>query len=177
MTTNAIDPREVLRARAALLAQELMENETPDSKLDVVEFRLGPEHYGLALTCIREITPHATPVCIPGTPAWVAGLVNVRGEVLVVLDLARLFELPLNNHEAPRRIMVLAAADFVVGVQTDEILGTRRLTSAQLKPPFPSVGGLRTEWIRGITSEGVTILDGDRLLASESILVQHETDT
>jgi hypothetical protein len=95
LTPSAEEKQKILRARARSLAIGSAKRVTPQSlSLEVVEFVLGPEHYGIESSHIREIHPLSEFTPLPCTPAFVLGLVNVRGQILSIINIKKLFDLP-----------------------------------------------------------------------------------
>src|SRR5262249_53998132 len=76
----------VLLQRAQALAQPLAVDTVPSDTFDCVEFRLAHESYGIASSYVREVYPLRELTPLPGTPPFVLGIINVRGEILSVLD-------------------------------------------------------------------------------------------
>ncbi|MGA9131499.1 MAG: chemotaxis protein CheW, partial [Candidatus Sulfotelmatobacter sp.] len=99
--TNAFDGRAaydktkaILKERAKALARESNESTRVREILEVVTFMLGQEKYGIELRYVREVFPMNELTLLPGTPPFVLGIVNVRGQVLSVIDIRKLFDLP-----------------------------------------------------------------------------------
>lgn len=88
------DAAQILRARAKALAQPPKDEPEADTLLDVLEFRLAEERYAVEIRHVSEVHPLKELTPLPGTPAFVLGVVNVRGRILPVVDLKKFFELP-----------------------------------------------------------------------------------
>ena len=88
------ETRAVLKARAEALARESDEGASARELLEVVSFLLGQEKYGVETRYVREVCPMNELTPLPGTPPFVLGVVNVRGQVLSVIDIGKLFDLP-----------------------------------------------------------------------------------
>ncbi len=78
-----------LKERARALAREAAGIEEDESHLEVVEFMLAHERYALELTHIREVYPLKELTPLPGTPDFVLGIINVRGQILSIVDIKR----------------------------------------------------------------------------------------
>src|ERR1700722_16299380 len=95
LAPRAGEKRKIFRPRArSLAAVSQGEATSPHLRLEVVEFVLGPEHYGIESNHIREIHPLNEFTPLPCTPSFVLGLVNVRGQILSIIDIKKLFDLP-----------------------------------------------------------------------------------
>ncbi|MDQ3698680.1 MAG: chemotaxis protein CheW [Gemmatimonadota bacterium] len=110
----------------------------PDSDAgtrQLILFRLGEELHAIDLHDVREIIPLRRTTRLPGAPDYVAGLVNVRGTVITVIDLAvRLGGTPA---AAGASVMLVEHGAQVVGVAVDEVMEVQRFGPAQIEPPGP----------------------------------------
>src|SRR5439155_26042073 len=82
------------KARARVLAQEPAETAALEERLEVIEFRLADEQYGLESAYVREVYPMKELTPLPCTPPFVLGLINLRGQILSVIDIKKFFGLP-----------------------------------------------------------------------------------
>lgn len=172
------EKRETLRARArALAAWGEIEATSPGLLLDVVEFVLGPEHYGIELSHIREIHPLNEFTPLPCTPAFVLGLVNVRGQILSIINIKKLFDLPEKGLTDMNKVIIVQAHRMELGILADAIVGTRSIALEELHPALPTQTGIRAEYLKGITKDPLVVLDVEKILADEKILVNEVVNT
>jgi purine-binding chemotaxis protein CheW len=166
------EKRETLRARArSLAAWGKIEATSPALLLDVVEFVLGPEHYGIELRHIREIHPLSEFTPLPCTPAFVLGLVNVRGQILSIINIKKLFDLAEKGLTDLNKIIIVHTRHMELGILADAILGTRSIALEELHSALPTQTGIRAEYLKGITKDPLVVLDVEKILADEKILV------
>lgn len=166
------ETRKILRARARLLAESGKAETTAAHRLlDVVEFILGPEHYGIESCYIRDIHPLSEFTPLPCTPPFVLGLVNVRGQILSVIDLKKFFDLPDRGLSDLNKIIIIHAHHIELGILADAILGVRSLALEELQPALPTLTGIREEYLKGITKQPLVVLDVQKILSDEKILV------
>ena len=166
------EKQNVLRARARVLAAGgKREAESPDLSLEVVEFVLGPEHYGIESRRIREIHALSDFTPLPCTPAFVLGLVNVRGRILSIINIKRLFDLPEKGLTDLNKVIVVHAGPMELGILADVILGLRSISAKEMHPGLPTLTGVRAEYLKGITKESLVVLDVEKILSDEKILV------
>jgi purine-binding chemotaxis protein CheW len=166
------EKREILRARARLLAEAGKEEANPAHLLlEVVEFVLGPEHYGIESCHIRDIHPLSEFTPLPCTPPFVLGLVNVRGQILSVIDIKKFFDLPEKGLSDLNKIIIIHAHHMELGILADAILGVRSLALEELQPALPTLTGIRAEYLKGITKQPLVVLDVEKILSDEKILV------
>jgi|SRR5882724_1218904 len=172
------EKQNVLRARARVLAAGgKREAESPDLFLEVVEFVLGPEHYGIESRRIREIHALSDFTPLPCTPAFVLGLVNVRGRILSIINIKRLFDLPEKGLTDLNKVIVVHAGPMELGILADVILGLRSISAKEMHPGLPTLTGIRAEYLKGITKESLVVLDVEKILSDEKILVNELVST
>jgi purine-binding chemotaxis protein CheW len=127
--------------------------------LEVLVCRLGVEEYAVELRLLHGVYPATGLTPVPCTPPFVAGLLNLRGEILTVLDLAA--AMGLTGSE--QREVILAETPRVrVGLLVDEVLGVRRIALDSLDRAL--TGGDST---RGIAEARTVLLDLEALLADQ----------
>ncbi len=167
------DKKSLLKVRATSLAA-LPRTESAEEYLEIIEFQLASETYGIELRhagevrLLKELTP------VPCTPAFVLGIINVHGRVLSVVDLKRFFDLPNNALTDLNRVIVVRKDRMEVGILADTIRGVRRIPLRDLQPSLPTLTGVRAEYLKGITGERLIVLDADKLLSDPKIVVQEE---
>jgi len=166
------EKQKILRARArSMAASGKKEAPSPDLLLEVVEFVLGPEHYGIESSHIREIYPLSEFTPLPCTPAFVLGLVNVRGQILSIINIKKLFDLPEKGLTDLNKIIIVHARQMELGILADAVLGVRSIAMEELHPALPTLTGIRAEYLKGITKDPLVVLDVEKILADEKILV------
>jgi purine-binding chemotaxis protein CheW len=166
----------ILLARAQALAQCPVSPVGPSDTLTIVAFRLAHEHYGIETAAVREVLPLQALTPLPGTPPFVLGIINVRGEILSVLDLKKFFDLPERGLTDLNTVIVLQSEKMTFGILADAIFDVRTVSRQTLQPPLPTLTGIRAEYLKGITPERMVILDAERLLSDSTIVVCDTTE-
>jgi purine-binding chemotaxis protein CheW len=174
-TPDADAAARVLDARARALAAE------PDdaqhvSALEVVEFLLAHERYAVETRCVREIYPLTNLTPLPCTPAFVLGIVNLRGEIVSVIDIKKFFDLPNIGLSDLNKVLVLESESMCFGVLADAIVGVHRIPVDWIQPVLPTLTGIREQYLQGVTSDRMIILDASSLLADAEIVVQERVE-
>jgi purine-binding chemotaxis protein CheW len=174
---TAEDRKRLLRERARALAREPQSAvwAEPGQVIDVVEFVVSHERYAVEAAYVREVSPMKDITPLPGTPPFVVGIVNVRGQILSVLDLKKFFDLPSKGLPEIEKIVILDDGAMEFGLLVDVLAGRRRLPLAHLQPPLPTLTGIRQEYLRGVTADRLVVLDAARLLADPNIVVRHDS--
>jgi purine-binding chemotaxis protein CheW len=114
-----------------------------------------------------DVTP------VPGVPSFVLGVTNLRGEIVAVLDLRALFDLPARGLTDLARLIVVGAGQPEFGLLVDETREIRSLPRAALLPPPGSLSGIGRESLLGVTDAALVVLDGAALLADTRLYVEH----
>ena len=169
------DDVEILRARARTLARP-PEPAPAATLLDVLEFRLAQERYALEARYVREVYPLKDVTPLPCTPSFVIGIVNVRGRILPVLDLKKLFDLPEQGLTDLHRIILVEAHEVEFGLLADATVGVRSIPADTLQPSLPTLTGIRGEYLKGVTADRLVVLDVGRILADPKIIVHEEVE-
>jgi purine-binding chemotaxis protein CheW len=168
--------RRVLRQRARELARENCASRAADAILSVVEFELAGERYAVELVHVREVSLLKELTPVPCTPAFVLGIINLRGEIRTVIDLKKFFDLPSKGITELNKIIMLHAGGMELGLLADAILGVRAVSAAALQPPPPTLTGVRSDYLRGVTHDRLVVLDAAKLLSSSRIIVNDPSE-
>ena len=140
-------------------------------------FSIAGEPYAAGVTHVREIVGYDAPTQVPGTPPWIRGVVNLRGLVVPVVDLAVKFGRA--STEITRRTCVIIVelqlgTDVVtMGVLADAVSQVIELTPADIQPP-PAFGmNVRVDYLLGLVTTESTfalLVDLERVLTAEEVL-------
>jgi len=173
---DSLPPEEckrILKARAKALAHEADQKGQAEEHLQVVEFMLAHERYGIESVHIREVYPLKELTAVPCTPSFVLGIINVRGQIVSVVDLRKFFDLPDRGLTDLNRAIVLHHADMEFAILADLILGVRNVPMPDIQSSLPTLTGIRSEYLKGVTSDGMVILDTGKILSDGKIVI-HE---
>jgi len=170
------DAREILRARARVLARPPKNIPAAEASLEVLEFRLARECYALETRYVSEVYPLKDLTPLPCTPPFVPGIVNVRGRITPVIDIKKFFDLPDQGLTDLHRIILVRGNDLELGLLADVIVGVRIIPLDSLQPSLPTLTGIRDNYLKGVTAERLVVLDLERILADPQILVHEEVE-
>lgn len=168
------EKQQILKARAKSLAIEATSEDAGEEKVEIVEFMLSGERYGIESLYIREVYPLKEFTPLPCTPAFVLGLINIRGQVLSVVDIGRFFELPRRGISDLNKVIVLNSRALEFGILADDILGMRRVSMRDVQESLPTLTGIRAEYLKGVTPDRMTVLDAGKILADKKLIVHEE---
>jgi purine-binding chemotaxis protein CheW len=166
--------QKILQERAKALAIE-SELQTDDGEtLEVLEFLLADEVFSIDSSYIREVLPLKEITQLPCTPSFVLGIINVRGQILSVIDLKRFFDLTHQGLTNLNKIILLHTDDIELGILADMVLGIRTVRQADILPPPPTLTGISEEYLKGVTPERLMVLNTVKILNDPRIVVHEE---
>ncbi len=138
-----------------------------------VTFTLADEVYGIDVMQIREVLrcPEISPV--PGAPPYVLGIINLRGNMVAIIDTRSRFGLEPHELDDYSRIIILEAQDYMIGFMVDSVseVAELNLASVEPSPDTGSQGG--TQYISGLYNreDGLLILlDADKMLSHDELV-------
>ncbi len=140
-------------------------------------FRLGRESYGLPVLGVREIIRLCPITPVPRMPAYIKGVINLRGKVIPILDLRAKFQLSSGDYGERACIIVVQvsapAAALLMGAIVDAVEEVVQLSEVDLEPTPDFGGSPDTDYIVGMATihGGVkTLLDLDKVFLKEGLL-------
>lgn len=172
-TPEPEEAKRILKARAKALAME-REKAQAAEPLEIVEFLLAYETYAVESRHVRAVYPLEDLTALPCTPAFVLGIINLRGEILSVIDIRKFFDLPEKGLTDLNKVIVLQSGVMSFGILADVILGVSRVQLSEIQSSLPTLTGIREKYLKGVTSERTVLLDADKLLDDERIVVREQ---
>ena len=143
--------------------------------LEVVTFTLANERYALETCHTREVVRFSDLTPVPSAPEFLAGLINLRGEIVAVFDLRRFFGLAEQTPSDLLRAIVLGAERGEFGVLADSVGEVMTLRIDEVREAPGSVAGAAREYLRGVTAAALLVLDGAVLLRDGRLCID-QTD-
>lgn len=168
---NSEERDSILKSRAKILARETKEKAEKGEYIEVLEFLLSHETYAVELKYIREVYPLNELTPVPMTPPFVLGIINVRGEILSVIDIKKFFDLPEKGLTNLNKVIIIYSDEMEFGILADSILGVHNILTGNIQTSLPTLTGIREEYLKGVTKERVVILDAGKLLSDKGIIV------
>lgn len=190
--------QQIWARRAAQLAKAPIQQEEGE-QIDLVMIQLGREIYGLEARYVYDIRPAEHITRVPRVPDWVAGVVNLRGRILSVVDLRRFFGLPraetrdLAQAETSDErgatfgldLVVVETPDMEIALLADDALAVEALPASQVQEAADAIQGICPEYVRGVAKRQsgnlptngdglLVVLDLLALLADERLIIHKE---
>lgn len=171
-TAEALNPsperaRAILDERARALARVPAGALDAGRRREIVAFDLGGEPLALESRFVRHVLRASACTPIPGGPPHLEGLINLRGDVLAVFDLARVLGIAGGGGGDQARVLVLGGDRDEFGIRADAVREVTTMDGGGLSEPPVAARGL----FRGITPGGLLLLDGGALLGDGSFVV------
>jgi len=124
----------------------------------LVTFSLGTEEFGVDIMKVQEIIRIPPITRVPKAPRYVEGVINLRGNVIPVVNLRVRFGMEQGDETDLSRIVVLQVNGKVFGVRVDGVTEVLRLDSEAIEPPPPLALGMDSNFIRGVGKIGERLL-------------------
>lgn len=141
-----------------------------DPVLQWVTFRLDGETYGINVMQVQEVLRYSEIAPVPGAPAYVLGIINLRGNVVTVIDTRHRFALPPGEITDSTRIVIMETDRHVIGILVDSVSEVVYLNQSEIETA-PNVGNDESaKFIQGVchkNDELLILIDLNKLLSSD----------
>lgn len=141
-----------------------------DPVLQWVTFKLAGETYGINVMQVQEVLRHSEIAPVPGAPSYVLGIINLRGNVVTVIDTRHRFGLESGEITDNTRIVIIEADNHVVGILVDSVAEVVYLRQSEIETA-PNVGNDESaKFIQGVchkNNELLILIELDKLLTDE----------
>lgn len=149
-----------------LTAEESGRTDGPPETVEILVFELARQRYGLLATAVREVVRAVAVTPLPRAPRVVEGVIQIRGEVVPVLDLRARFGLPAKPIDPADHLIVARTDARVVALRVDQALTLMRLETAELQELRALVSGAEyVSWLARLPQDLVIIHDLDTFLS------------
>lgn len=138
----------------------MAKEKTIENENQLVCFNLGKEEFGIDIMKVQEIIKVPEITKVPRTPDFVEGVINLRGNVLPVVDLRTRFDLEETERNESNRIIVVNIKGKTTGIIVDFVSEVLRLPKNSIEPPPPIISGIQAQFLRGVGK----LKDGKRLV-------------
>ena len=135
-----------------------------------ISFSVGEEEYGLELLRVKEVIRVREITWLPKAPSFVKGIINLRGDVIPIIDLRDKFGLEAKEATAMTRVIVVEVEGKLMGMVVDSASQVVRIPADQIDPPPPVFGGRAQDFITGvgkIDDKLIILLNSEAILTAE----------
>ncbi len=143
-----------------------------NSLIQLVTFKIAEEEFGVDILKVQEIIRMMPITKVPNAPAFVEGVINLRGKVIPVIDMRKRFGMQAAPHDSQTRIKVMDLAGQIVGFVVDAVCEVLRIKESTVEPPPAVVAGIGSEYMRGVgklEDRLLILLDLDKLLTETEL--------
>jgi purine-binding chemotaxis protein CheW len=136
----------------------------------LVIFEMNGEAYGIDVTCVQSIIPMQPINVVPGAPAFIEGIINLRGAVIPVVDLRARFNMPLPPQNYKSMIVIVELSHLRLGLIVDKVTDVTKIAKGEIELPSPLLTSLETAYLRGVgkvKERLVILLDLGRVFSLE----------
>lgn len=145
---------------------------TVEREKQLVAFRVGREEFGVDVMRVEGVISMVEITRMPGAPEFVKGIINLRGQIIAVVDLAARLGIKEEEGASATRIVVVESQDVKVGMVVDspEVIN---VSAEEIEPsPAVALGDVESSFIQGVVKIGdrlLILLDVDRVLTEEEL--------
>jgi len=131
----------------------------------VLAFELGGERYGVDVMLVRGVRAMSKIARVPGIPSFYRGVVNVRGQILTVLDLRLFFDIPVREDDTPEELVTVRANNLEIGLLANTVTGVETLPREAITPAD------HIRYALGVTADGLVLLNIAQMFEDERLIV------
>jgi len=163
--TQLVTIQQRLKKRAQQYAAPLKERATLEDVENILAFQLGEERYGVDVMLVRAVRPIARITRVPATPPFYRGVINIRGQIITVLDLRLFLEITVNDSTPPQELVIVRAIGLEIGLLAHHIKGVISLRPTDIQSPGD------TRFARGVTADRLVLLNIGQIFESERLII------
>jgi purine-binding chemotaxis protein CheW len=155
--------------------ERMEESKTREGAAEVkqlIGFTVGAEEYGLELLRVREVIRMRRITWLPKAPSCVKGIINLRGDVIPIVDLRERFGLVPQGQTVMTRVIVVEVEGRLVGIVVDSASQVVHVAADQFDPPPAVIGEVSRDFITAVGKMGeklIIMIDVDRVLSTEEM--------
>jgi len=153
----------------AIHQQEHKASAGKQTRGEYLSFTLGREEYGIEILKVQEIRGYEEPTQLANAPAFIKGVVNLRGNIVPIVDMRIKFNLGSAEYNQFTVVIILNVADRVVGMVVDSVSDVIQLSDEHIRPAPDFSSTFDTRYITGlgtIDERMLILVDIERLMAS-----------
>ena len=159
---------------------EPVTNSSSPSSQEFLTFTLGDEHYALDILTVKEIRGYESVTKIANAPAFIKGVINLRGDIVPIVDLRIKFSVGEATYNEFTIVIVLHIHNRIVGIVVDGVSDVVNLKSDQIRPP-PNFGvAFDSRYLLGLATvndQMIIVVDISELISSEEMGLHESPNT
>ena len=146
---------------------EMIESGSAAGVKECLSFRLGAEEYGIDILAVREIRAYERPTRIANAPAFILGVVNLRGVIVPIVDLRIKFGMTQPTYDGSTVVIILNVANRVLGIVVDSVSDVLAIAPGDIRPAPEFAASVDNAFVRGLATldqRMLIIADIERLM-------------
>ena len=150
--------------------ENLEDAEIDEGTTNLVTFRLGSGEYAIDIMQAKEIIKMEKITLIPNAPYFVEGVINLRGNIIPIIDLKKRFNLEESEGDKNTGIIIAKIEDVDMGIMIDSISKVVSMANSDIQPPPSMLQGIGQRYIKGVgkmEDKLLVVLDLDKLFTNE----------
>jgi purine-binding chemotaxis protein CheW len=164
----------LLKSRAIAMAVEPDRKRETSGIIEMVEFILGSESYGIQSEFVREVYPLKDFTPLPGVPSFVVGIVNIRGQLIPIVDLKKFFNLTEKGLGELNKLIIIRNENMEFGILADTVNGTKQIYMEDILPVPGTITAIGEDYLKGVTTDNLIIISAEKLLSDKTIVINEE---
>ena len=141
-----------------------------EDSTNLVTFRLGSGEYAIDIMQAKEIIKMEKITLIPNAPDFVEGVINLRGNIIPIIDLKKRFNLEETEGDKNTGIIIVKIEDVDMGIIIDSISKVVSIANSDIQPPPPMLSGIGQKYIKGVgklEDKLLVVLDLEKLFTTD----------
>ena len=171
------EERAIFRQRADSLREPIQSLKAKNELIPLAVIGFSNEFFGLDLELVREFTEISNLTPIPGCPNHIVGNMNLRGEIVTLVDIRNVLNLPATSINVDSQVVVVQVDDIVAGLPVDRVLEMVYLNSADMTPSVAAPSNQGEKYLQGTATfqeKMLKVLDLPKLFTQGDLVVNEE---
>ncbi len=145
----------------------------------LVTFAIDTEEYGLEILKVQEVVrlPHITR--LPRAPLFIKGVINLRGNIIPIIDLREKFGLKSEKYTETTRVIIIEVVDKKLGMIVDNVSQVVRVAESSIAPPPPMISGEANQYLAGVVrldERLIILLNVENILTHDEVIQLEQTN-
>jgi purine-binding chemotaxis protein CheW len=140
--------------------------------IQLIVFRVGDEEFGVPIGAVQEIIKVGIVTPIPDSPSFIKGLINVRGDIVAIIDVRARFSLP-TEEEPSKHIVIVNQEGSLFGLMVNEVLEVLRVQKSDIKTPPQLMTKMHEDYVYGVITHDarlIILLDVNKVLSEDELV-------
>ena len=140
------------------MEKQIEDTTSGDELAQMISFAVGEEDYGINIQTVKEVIRIREITQLPKASNFVKGVINLRGDVIPVIDLREKFGLQHEEYTDLTRVIVVDVEEKSIGMVVDSVSHVIKISQNDIEPPPPLVGGVSGEYLKGVGKIGEKLI-------------------